>query len=411
MGVTAEARPLVMHVIHHLVIGGMENGLVNLINHLPEQEFRHVVVCVEDFSNFRSRITRTDVDVIALHRSRTGAMALRRSLYRLCVQLRPAILHSRNQSGLDALLPAFLARVPARVHGEHGWDVNNIDGRQWKPALLRRLHAPLVSRYVAVSRDLSRFLVDRVGIGGARVTTICNGVDTERFSPGPVPAGLELPPHFLHEGVIRIGTVGRLQPVKDQGTLAEAVAALLRRRPELRPRVRLVFVGDGPSRNELTQRVRVLGLEDLTCFAGASHEVQGWLRAMDVFVLPSLNEGISNTLLEAMATGVPTLATAVGGNVELVQEGQGGGLFAPGDVAALAAKLALYLDDPALRLRDAALARRRAEELFSLQTMVAGYRGLYRSLAPGPTASWPVSDVMQHPADSGRDSKTRSRPS
>jgi len=373
-------RPLVVHVIHHLVIGGMENGLVNLINHLPHDELRHAVLCIEDYSDFRERIQHADVSVVALHRSKVGVNAVRREMFRLFREMRPRIVHSRNLSGLDALLPAWLAGVPRRVHGEHGWDIDNLDGRQWQAALLRRLHSPLVHRYVAVSRDLARFLVDHIGISGDRIATICNGVDTDRFAPGAPPSGLGMPPDFLREGVVRIGTVGRLQPVKDQATLVSAVATLAERRPDLRERMRLAFVGEGPLRETLQQQAMQRGIGDITWFAGASSDVSGCLRAIDLFVLPSLNEGISNTLLEAMATGIPALATSVGGNVELLVNGQCGGFFAPGDVQALADGLAAYLDDPPLRRAHGRAARTRAESVFGLPTMVNQYHTLYRQL-------------------------------
>lgn len=369
-----------MHVIHQLAIGGMENGLVNLINSLPHNEFRHAVVCVEDYSDFRQRIERPDVDVIALFRSRVGVMGVRRSLYRLFRELRPRILHSRNQSGLDALPPAWLAGVQARVHGEHGWEMGNLDGRRWKPAFLRRVHAPFVHRYVTVSSDLRHFLVDRVGISRDRITTICNGVDTNRFAPARRPIDPGLPANFMDGDIVRIGTVGRLQPVKDQGTLVAAVAELAHRRRDLRSRIRLILVGDGPLRAPLQQQVEQRGIADLTWFAGAHGSVSDWMRVMDVFVLPSLNEGISNTLLEAMATGLPSLVTPVGGNVELVLDGQCGRFFEAGDAAGLAACLATYLDDPELRRAHGAAARLRAEGQFSLRSMVDGYRDLYREL-------------------------------
>lgn len=382
-----DPRPLVMHVIHHLLIGGMENGLVNLINHLPEHEFRHVVVCVEDYSDFRLRIRRADVEVIALHRSKIGVGALRRALFALCRRLRPAIVHTRNLSGLDALVPAFLARVPARVHSEHGWDVDNLDGKKWKPALLRRLHRPFVHRYVTVSADLARFLETRIGVPPVRITSICNGVDTARFQPQAAPALPPLPPGFDGDGVLRFGTVGRLQAVKDQASLLAALALIVKQRPELRARARLVIVGDGPLRQQLAQKAAELGVTELTHFAGASNEVPAWLRALHVFVLPSLNEGISNTLLEAMASGLPTLVTRVGGNVELVQEGQGGHFFEPGDVPTLAAQLIAYFDDEAQRQRDGAAARARCEARFSLNAMVDAYAALYRQSARRPAAS------------------------
>lgn len=302
-------------------------------------------------------------------------------MYRLFRARRPHIVHSRNQSGLDALLPAYLAGVPARVHGEHGWDVDNLDGARQKPLWLRRLHTPLVSRYVTVSEHLQRYLVDGVGIGPSRVRTICNGVDTERFAPGTPSAALDLPPSFFEPGVVRVGTVGRLQPVKDQATLVAAVAQLISSRPDLRRQLRLLIVGDGPQRAALQQQAAQGGLADITWFAGAQTEVAAWMRALDVFVLPSLNEGISNTLLEAMACGVPVLVTPVGGSTEVVAASEHGGFFEVGAAGQLTELLAAYVDDPELRRRHAIASRRRACELFSIDTMVNAYQRLYQEMS------------------------------
>ena len=377
--VTTDARPLVLHVIHQLAMGGMENNLVNLINRMDAARFRHAIACVEDFSDFRNRLVKPDVDVVALHRSRIGVQRLRLELFRLCRRLRPAIVHSRNRSGLDALLPARLAGVRYRVHGEHGWDVEDLHGENWKLILLRRLHAPLVNRYITVSRDLERYLIQRVGIAARRVTQIYNGVDTERFSPSAgKPAGL-LPASLAGTDLVVIGTAGRIQAVKDQATLLRAFAALLSAHPECRARLRLAIVGDGPLLGELRGLAASLGIAEATWMPGAVGNVPDVLRLLDVFVLPSLNEGISNTILEAMASRLPVLATARGGNVELVEDGQNGRLFEPGDVAALARLLGDYVGNPALRLAHADTARRRAVERFSLDAMVTGYQAVYEA--------------------------------
>lgn len=377
---TPEAPPLVLHVIHHLVIGGMENGLVNLINHMPASRYRHAIACIEDYSDFRQRITRPDVEVVALRRSQIGVWKLRRELYGLCRRLRPVIVHSRNQSGLDALLPARLAGVAHTIHGEHGWDVDNLDGKKWKPIALRQLHSPLVGRYVTVSKDLERFLVGCVGITSARVTQIYNGVDTQRFEPAiNKPLDL-LPTGFAGDDSIVIGTVGRIQAVKDHATLFRAFAALLASRPDLRDRLRLVVVGDGPLLADLGNLANSLGIRASTWLPGALGNIPQVLRTLDVFALPSLNEGISNTVLEAMATGLPVVATAVGGNVELVEDHVNGRLFAPGDSAALAGLLADYATHASLRRDHSLAARRIAQERFSLIAMTEGYTAMYDSV-------------------------------
>ncbi len=379
---SASQPRLVLQVLHHLQIGGMENGLVNLINHLPPTRYRHAIVCIEDYTEFRARITRPEVPLHALHRARHGVWRLRAALYRLCREMRPALVHTRNQSGLDALLPARLAGVPC-VHSEHGWDVDNLDGRQWKPLLLRRLHRPLVAEYITVSKHLQRFLVEVVGAQASRVTQIYNGVDTARFLPPVTKSRQVLPEGFRAQALVLIGTVGRIQAVKDQATLLHAFARLT----DAESPARLVVVGDGPLLADLKHLAGSLGIAERTAFLGASDQIPEILRALDLFVLPSLNEGISNTILEALASGLPVVASAVGGNMELVEEDVNGRLFAPADVAALATILREYVAAPALRETHGLAARRLALDRFSLAAMVEGYAAVYdRVLAGAPTS-------------------------
>jgi glycosyltransferase involved in cell wall biosynthesis len=159
-----------------------------------------------------------------------------------------------------------------------------------------------------------------------------------------------------------------------------AFAQLVAERPELRASLRLAIVGDGPLLPALRELAQSLNVADISWFPGGLDDVPEVLRLFSVFVLPSLNEGISNTILEALASGLPVVATRVGGNVEIVDDGRTGRLFAPGDVAALTGLLAEYVDDPRLRAKHAAAARRSATERFSLDAMVARYQVLYESM-------------------------------
>ena len=377
-----DKRPLIVHVIHHLVMGGMENGLVNLINRLPELHFRHAIVCIENDSDFRQRIARSDVEIIVLHRSQIGVWKLRVELFRLFRRLRPAIVHTRNLSGLDGLPPAWLAGIPCRIHGEHGRDVDDLRGDNRKLAWLRALHRPFVTRYITVSKDLERYLINRVGVAAERITQIYNGVDTERFAPDALkPIGV-LPSEFLGENKIVIGALGRIQPVKDQATLLKAFAELKKTAPELTDKVYLALVGDGPLLAELRQLAQTLGIAEQVWAPGARNDTPAVYRSLDIFVQPSLAEGISNTVLEAMASGLPVVATAVGGNVELVEDGVTGRWFQPGDIGSLAKILAGYLADPGLRTAHADAARKTAVESFSLAAMAAKYQEVYESLLP-----------------------------
>lgn len=375
-----QERPLIVHVLHHLVTGGMENGLVNLVNHLPRSRWRHRVICIEDFSSFRNRIVRDDVEVMALHRSSVGARRMRQAMLDDFRRHSPSIVHTRNLSGLDALLPAWRAGVKVRVQSEHGWDVDDLQGRALRPIWLRRLHSPLVRRYLAVSKDIERYLTDRVGIAARRVSQIYNGVDTERFRPRSGARSPLLPPDLRGEDRIVIGTVGRLQAVKDQATLLRAVAQLLSTQPQLRASLRVAIVGGGPLKSELEQLSHDLGLDNLTWFSGPIDNVHEVLPSLDCFVLPSLMEGISNTMLEAMACGLPLLATTVGGNVELVRDPAYGLLFEPRDVSGLAEALRVLALQADRRVAMGTAARRMAVAEFSLAAMVDRYGRFYDAL-------------------------------
>ncbi|HET7497875.1 MAG TPA: TIGR03088 family PEP-CTERM/XrtA system glycosyltransferase [Candidatus Eisenbacteria bacterium] len=363
--------PLVAHVLYHLCMGGLENGLVNLINRIPPDRYRHAVVCMAYYDDFRKRITRPDVEVFAMGVHERGVGRVTPDLVRLFRKIRPAMVHTRNPSGMDALLPAALAGVPWRIHGEHGWETDDLQGRNRKNAWNRRLHAPLVNRFVALSRHQERYLVERVGIPARRITQIYNGVDMERFRPredaAPGAGG----------GAFMIGTVGRMQDVKDPLNLVEAFLLLRRSRPDLAPRVRLAMVGDGSLRAAVESRLREGSAWEAASLPGAREDVAEQLRAIDLFALPSKAEGISNTILEAMATGLPVVATRVGGNPELVEEGRTGLLVPPSDPAALAAALARYAEDPALARAHGAAGRERARAEFSLERMVGRYTALY----------------------------------
>ncbi len=377
---SADTRPLVLHVIHHLVTGGMENGLVNLINNLPESRLRHAVACIEDFSDFRDRLVRADTEVCALHRSRIGTWRLRRALFQVCRRLRPAVVHSRGMSGLDALLPARLSGVRRCIHSEHGWDVNDLFGTKLKPIVLRRLHAPLIDRYITVSQGFKRYLIDKVHVRPDRIMTICNGVDTAKFCPVEHKPQDVAPRGFIGPESVVVGSVGRLQPVKDQATLIRAVAQLAHSNAAIKAKLRLVIVGDGPLRDALTRLVDGLDIGGITWFAGDRQDVSRVLRLFDVFVLPSLAEGISNTILEAMATGLPIIASQVGGNTELVQDGLNGRLIPSGDGPRLVQVLADYLNQPALRHDHGTASRRLVIEKFSLKSMLEAYQAEYETV-------------------------------
>ena len=373
--------PLVLHVVFRFSIGGLENGVVNLINRMPQDRFRHAIVALTECdAAFCQRIQRPDVQLVSLNKPPGHGFKLYPRLYRLFRELAPAVVHTRNLAALEAAVPAWAARVPARVHGEHGWDVSDPGGTRRKYQLLRRAYSPFVSRYVALSGHLESYLVRRVGIAPGRVERICNGVDTERFAPASPAARIELPgAPFDAEGTVVVGTVGRLQTVKDQVTLVRAFA-LARQAGEAGRRLRLIIAGDGALRADVEAEIRTAGIGGVTWLAGERSDVPEVMRALDIFALPSRAEGISNTILEAMASGLPVVATEVGGNAELVVDGETGALVPAQDPHAMARALLRYTADAALRQNHGAAGRKRVEQNFSIDNMVARYTSLYEQL-------------------------------
>ena len=239
----------------------------------------------------------------------------------------------------------------------------------------------MVRRYVAVSQDLSDWLVRDIGIPRGRIAAIYNGVDTARFCPAASGRGV-LPAGFAPDDAVVVGTIGRLEQVKDQTTLAAAFCRVIRDRPELRRRLRLVVIGDGSLRGEIERLLAEHDAPALAWLPGYSYDAPELLRAFDVFALPSRREGISNTVLEAMATAKPVVATAVGGNPEIVVDGVTGLLTPPADPAAMAERLAHYVDDPALAAAHGQAGLDRIRERFSLAAMVSAYLGVYDEVAP-----------------------------
>ncbi len=253
----------------------------------------------------------------------------------------------------------------ATVHGKHYF---------WEK-FRRRLAYRWVSRratMVAVSEDLRRFIVENVGIASDRISVLYNGVNVP---PAPVPADIETCRREMNvpDTDRVIGVVGNLYPVKGHQYLIDAIPAVLEKYPD----TSFVFAGRGELENDLKQQVNRLGLDKRVHFLGLRQDIPRILALLDVFVLPSLSEGLSMAILEAMMAGKPVIATRVGGNPEIVLDGETGFLVTPKDSHALAASLIALLKDRHLAIQFGEKGKRRAEHQFSLQIMVSAYQSLY----------------------------------
>jgi sugar transferase (PEP-CTERM/EpsH1 system associated) len=372
-----DIRPLVLHVMYRFDTGGLENGIVNLINHMPSHAYRHAVLALTEVTEFRQRIQRCDVEFISLRKPPGHGVWQYPKLYKLFRRLRPHIVHSRNLAALEVQAPAWAAGVPVRIHGEHGRDIGDLDGNNATYQRVRRFYKPFVQHYTALSRDLADYLVEKVRVSPDTITQAYNGVDTVRFhSAAGGPLRIEDCPfdpaqHWL------VGTVGRMQAVKDQVMLAHAFVQALALAPELQAHMRLVMVGEGPLRAQAQAVLEAAGVAHLAWLPGERSDVADIMRGLHAFALPSLSEGISNSILEAMASGLPVVATAVGGNADLVTQGLTGHLVPPANPQAMADRLVDLASNPERACSMGQAGRQRVEVTFSMQAMVSTYQSVY----------------------------------
>jgi glycogen synthase len=323
-------------VVPRLDGGGTAQCVVDLTNGLADAGLRPIVVCLERMGYLAEKIFSRVKVIGPLKRTGNDPTAP----FRLAAILREHhcdVVHCHNWGGLvDAVLAAKLARVGGVLHTQHGLDYRF----NYSPDHLRsRLRVPAPDHGHEVRARWRREL----------------GID---------------------ESDVLIGTVATFRPVKDLHTMLEAMSLVAR----ARPRAKLVLLGDGPLKHDLTATVERLGLGSVVRFPGWRNDATQLLPAMDLFVLSSLSEGISLALLEAMAAGVPVVATKVGGNLEVLREPSSGLLVPPRSPHDLAHAILSLIDDAARRSELSAGGRGRVAEAFSLKRMVKDYEGLYTSL-------------------------------
>jgi len=363
--------PLVVHLLYRFEFGGLQSLLADCIARMAGM--RHVVVCLAGADPDAAHGLGA-VDIIALDRPGRGAWRTHLAFFSQLRRLRPALLQTYNIGTLEYAVTGALAGVPRRIHAEHGRGMHERLGTHTKYNLLRRAIAPLVETFVTVSDDMVVWLDQTVGIPPSKIRLVRNGIDLARFRPAAAPRAADTP--------YTIGTIGRLDAIKAQADLVDAFI-LLRARDRTRP-LRLVIVGAGPLQGALAQQIRAAGLDDCVWLPGARRDVAAIMQALDVFVLPSLSEATPITLLEAMACGVPVVATSVGGVPGLLGIDARGTLVAPSDPAALAAAIGRYLDDPQAARRHAAAARRFVADYYDIAATAAQYAALYAPAAPLP---------------------------
>jgi sugar transferase (PEP-CTERM/EpsH1 system associated) len=374
-GTAAAPEPLrVMHVTYKFGVGGMEVGIAKLVNGLDGTKVASAICSTVQGDSLKERL-RPGVKLFELNRRRGNDPNLVADLYRLFKRERPHIVHTHRWGTLfEGTLAARLAGVPYVVHGEHG----TLETR-WHNAWVQRRLWHHVDRVLSVSSRLAERMAREMSFPLDRIRVIRNGLDLTRFQPVANKAGarqaLGIPPDRLV-----IGTVGRTVPVKDHPTFLRALA-----------RVRdggipftAVIAGTGPSFQDTVRLAESLNLTEEVRLLGNRDDVDTVLQAFDIFVLSSTSEGLSNTIQEAMATGLPVVATNVGGADELVVEGETGILTPASDDRAMADALQALARDDARRAAFGRSGAARARAHFGIARMFRDYEEMYLSLGKVP---------------------------
>lgn len=359
--------PRVLQLVLSLNPGGTERLVVELASRL-HASVPMAICCLDDAGAWAAGLRERGITVSALGRRKGFRPALGRAVARAASRHGATLIHAHHYSPFVYGAIARLWRPSMRlIFTEHGRlsDASPSPRRRAVNKLLR-LAADGV---FAVSADLKQHLVAE-GFAPRSVNVIYNGIDTAVGNSAADRARIR---KMLGVGddVLTIGTVARLDPVKDLGTLIESVSHLVAER-----RVRLVIIGDGPELPRLKQVATARGVSNDVTFVGHRDDARRWLSAFDLFANSSTSEGVSLTILEAMAAGLPVVATAVGGTPEVVDTSSAC-LVPARDSAALAAAIRSLARDPTRRAALGQAGRLRVETRFTLDRMVEDYRRAY----------------------------------
>jgi glycosyltransferase involved in cell wall biosynthesis len=352
------ARLRVAQVTLGLEVGGQERLLVEMARHRDVTRFDWTVIVLGRRGALADAIEAAGARVLPLDAPPGFRPGLWRLLAQLFRQERFDVVHTHDDRPLLYGMPAaWWANVPRRIHTHHHGRLEHITARQ---RFLMRQAARFTQHFVCVSHDSARYMIEQ-GVAATRVQTLWNGIDLTRFAlQGPCADG-------------PIVTVARLSPEKDVANLLRAARHVL----TAFPHVRFEIAGDGPCRDELAQLARDLQLSEQVIFHGEVRDIPALLARARLFVLPSQSEGISLTLLEAMARGLAIVATRVGGNPEVVEAGATGLLVPARDPEALAQAIGVLLADPARGRQMGVAGRQRVENCFDIRKMMAQYETLY----------------------------------
>ncbi|WP_375750133.1 glycosyltransferase [Vibrio sp. HN007] len=363
----------ICHLVYSFNTGGLERVIANMINKLDGERFEHTIISLTDVGSFINEIDG-DVNYIPMHKRQGNDFSLYLKLYKLFIQLKPDVLHSYNLATIEYQFIGLLARIPKRVHAEHGRDSYDPKGDVRKYQLIRRVCAYAIHNIVTVSSELEQWLLNTVKIPPQKTSLIGNGVDTVFYNRSHVQASAE----NYYDDKFVFGHVARLHPIKNQQFILEAFEKACSYSEPFKQNCALVFVGDGPDCNKLKKYVADSKLlKKKVVFEGNRSNVRDYYFNFDVFVMASINEGVPMTLLEAMSMEVPHLIIPVGGINDVTIANKTGLIVSSHDTTQYSEKLIEAFEDKQTLRIMAKCARSLVVNKFSENNCIQSYTELY----------------------------------
>ncbi len=366
----------VLHVVLSLGTGGLENGIVNIINRSDPNKFKIDVICLREQGELGDRIDNPNTEVF-FDASRCSGLKNAISVIREAQQKNEYhIIHTHGWATMLAgYLTGLLESKPIIMNGEHG----TLYYSSWRQRIMQRFLFNRMTINLSVSGALVKEISNRFGVSESRFLAILNGVDIDKFKPSEDSREKYRELLGLTDGQFVIGSVGRLVEVKNYPSLIKAFALFVKQQPNSK----LLLTGDGPMRGELESLIKQLGVVDSVELLGRRDDIPELMNAYDVFVLPSFREGLSNTILEAMSTGLPAVVSNVGGSPEIVVEGKTGHLFEVDDTDKMAQLFKQFASDSGYLKKVSLQARTHVVDNYSLPIMVENYQNVYIDLLAG----------------------------
>ena len=379
---TPEATTRIMRkllfVNHSMRTGGIETMIRDFANGVDPSRFEPLVAVFQGGGPLIDELEARGVPVADLRKREGLDFRVVTQLRQLLRRQKIEVIHSHNYSAwLYSVLASWGTADIRLVHTEHSRVQPMARRHMMERWLARRTH-----RVVGVSADVVHSLVHDVGMSASKICLITNGVNLSRYRSDPDLRRETRQRLRVADDAIVFGIVARLVPIKSHTTLIDAFAMVHKELPS----ARLVVAGDGSCLDALKRQVADFSLADSVAFLGEVRDTDEVLNGLDVYMLASTNEGMNLTLLEAMATGLCVVATAVGGNTEVVAEGETGLLVPPSDPGQMARAMVRLARDPQLRATLGAAGRQRVEEYFSQTVTLRTYMSLYDGEAT-PTLS------------------------